>query len=163
MKVKGVAMITRTLREGKTFDDYREAWYHAQGFGLPTTMLTVVNLHNPREIVSIGIMELEDIKQLAPALKIDVKERLSHPLDAVVEDKIERKFGVIVSEDDFSMAGEIPKKPTTVEGKEVKYSEVEEVLGIAARMFDQASAERDRLKRDRSRIPGVPGGQASDA
>jgi len=150
MKVKGVAMITRTLREGKTFDDYREAWYHTRGFGLPTTMLTVVNLHNPREIVSIGIMELEDIKQLMPALKIDVRERLSHPLDEIVEEKIERKFGIIVSEDDFSMAGEISKKPTTVDGEEVKYSDFEEVLGIAARAFDQASAERDRLKQDKN-------------
>ncbi len=40
MKVKGMAMITRTLRQGKTFDDYRKAWYHNNSFGLPTQMLT---------------------------------------------------------------------------------------------------------------------------
>ncbi len=106
MKVKGVAIITRTLREGKTFDDYREAWYHTQGFGVPTQMLTVVNLHNPREIISIGI---------------------------------------IASEDDFSAAGEIPKKPTTVDGEEVKYSEMEKMIGIAADMFTEAAKERDGL------------------
>lgn len=145
MKVKGVALITRTLREGKTFDDYREAWYHTQGFGVPTQMLTVVNLHNPREIMSIGIMELEDIQQLKPALQIDIKERLSHPLDEVVEDEIVRKFGIIASEDDFSAVGEIPEKPTTVDGEEVKYSEIEKVIGTAAEMFTQAARERDRL------------------
>ena len=145
MKVKGVAMITRTLREGKTFDDYREAWYHTQGFGVPTQMLTVVNLHNPREIISIGIMELEDLQQLKSSLQIDIKERLSHPMDAVVEDKIVRTFGVIASEDDFSAVGEIPKKPTTVGGEEVKYSDIEKVIGTAADMFTEAAKERDRL------------------
>jgi len=145
MKIKGVAIITRTLREGKTFDDYREAWYHTQGFGVPTQMLTVVNLHNPREIISIGIMELEDVQQLKPALQIDIKERLSHPLDEVVEDEIVRKFGIIASEDDFSAAGEIPKRPATVDGEEVKYSEMEKVIGIAADMFTEAAKARDRL------------------
>lgn len=145
MKVKGVAMISRTLREGKTFEDYREAWYHTQGFGVPTQMLTAVNLHNPREIISIGIMELEDLDQLKPALQIDIKERLSHPLDAVVEEKIIRTFGIIASEDDFSAVGEIPKKPTTVDGEEVKYSEIEKVIGAAADVFTAAAKERDRL------------------
>jgi hypothetical protein len=147
MKAKGVAIITRTLREGKTFDDYRKAWYHTQGFGVPTQMLTVVNLHNPREIISIGIMQIEDIEQLPSILQIDIKERLANPLDDVVEDEIVRQFGIIASEDDFSPAGEIPRKPPTVDGEEVNYSEIEKVMGIAAGMFTEAAEERDRLNK----------------
>jgi hypothetical protein len=148
MKAKGVAIITRTLREGKTFDDYRKAWYHTQGFGVPTKMLTVVDLHNPRQIISIGIMEIDDIEQLPSILQIDIKERLANPLDEVVEDEIVRQFGIIASEDDFSMAGEIPRKPPTVDGEEVHYSDIEQVMGIAAGMFTAAAEERDRRKKD---------------
>lgn len=149
MKVKGVAMITRTLREGKTFDDYRKAWFHTHGFGVPTQMLTVVNLHNPREIVSIGIMDLEDIEQLQSALRIDIEERLANPLDDVVEDEIIRKFGVIASEDDFSPAGEIALKPMTVDGEEITYADIENTMNVAAEMFNAAAAERDRRKKEK--------------
>lgn len=151
MKVKGVAIINRTLREGKTFDDYRAAWYHTHGFGIPTKMLTVVNLFNPREIISIGIMELDDIEQLQASLKIDIKERLANPMDEVVEDTIVRQFGIVASEDDFSAAGEIPVRPMTIDGQEVTYSDIEAILGEAADMFTKASEERDRLKREQSR------------
>jgi hypothetical protein len=145
---KGVAIITRTLREGKTFDDYRKAWYHTHGFGVPTKMLTVLNLYNPREIWSIGIMDIEDIERLPSILQIDIKERLANPLDDVVEDTIVRQFGIVASEDDFSMAGEIPVKPPTVDGEEVNVSEIEEVIGIAARMFSEAAEERDRRRKE---------------
>ena len=43
---KFIAIITRTLREGKTLQDYRDAWFHSRGFGVPTTMYTSVNIAN---------------------------------------------------------------------------------------------------------------------
>lgn len=147
--MKGVAIITRTLREGKTFDDYRKAWYHTHGFGVPTQMLTIVNLYNPREILSIGIMELDDIEQLPSVLQIDIEERLANPLDEVVEDNIVRQFGIVASEDDFSMAGEIPPKPMTVAGEEVRYSDIERTMGVAAGMFTEAARERDRRRQEK--------------
>lgn len=148
MKVKGVAIITRTLREGKTFDDYRKAWYHTQGFGVPTNMLTVVNLFNPREILSIGIMELEDIEQLQAELHIDIEQRLANPLDDVIEDNIVRQFGIVASEDDFSAAGALEPQPMTIDGEEVEYSDIEKVIGVAAEMFTKAAEERDRRKKE---------------
>jgi len=45
--VKSVTIIHRRLREGKTFDDHRKAWFHTTGFGAPTTMYTVVNAFDP--------------------------------------------------------------------------------------------------------------------
>jgi len=33
--MKFITIIHRRLREGKTFDDYRKAWFHATGFGAP--------------------------------------------------------------------------------------------------------------------------------
>jgi len=93
-------------------------------------------------------MELDDISQLPSALHVDVEERLANPLDEIVEDAIVRTFGIIVSEDDFSTAGEIPPKPLTVDGKEVKYSDFEEIIRVASDMFTAAAVERDRRKRD---------------
>ena len=29
-----VAMITRRLKKGKTYDDFRRAWFHTTGFGV---------------------------------------------------------------------------------------------------------------------------------
>lgn len=55
--MKFVAMVTRTLKPGKTYEDYRNAWFHTTGFGIPTTMYTIINAFNPREIISIGILE----------------------------------------------------------------------------------------------------------
>ena len=71
--MKFVAVVTRTLREGKTYDDYRRAWFHSNGFGVSTQMYTVVNAFNPREIISIGIIDTE-IEQLSELLAIDVEE-----------------------------------------------------------------------------------------
>ena len=149
MKMKGVALVTRTLREGKTFDDYRQAWYHTHGFGVPTKMLTVVNIFNPREIISIGEMEFDDVEILPSVLNIDIEERLANPMDEVVEDTIVRQFGMVVSEDDFTAAGEIPIRPTTIDGEEVKYSDLEEAMGIAAAMFTEAFKERGRRRAEK--------------
>lgn len=150
MKAKGVAIITRTLREGKTLDDYRKAWYHTRGFGMPTRMLTVVDLNDPRRIISIGIMEIDDLGKLPAALEIDVEERIAHPMDDVVEDAVERRFGVIASEDDFSAAGAIAQRPMTVDGAEVTARDLEQAIGTAAGMFAAAARERDRRRREKS-------------
>ena len=82
--MKFIAMVTRTLKSGKTYDDYREAWFHTNGFGVPTTMYTVINAFNPREIISIGIGDLE-VSEIPGVLEIDVQDRLSNPLDEIIE------------------------------------------------------------------------------
>jgi len=51
--MKFVAIVTRTLRPGKTYDDYRKEWFHTNGFGIPRTMYPMVNAFNPHEIISI--------------------------------------------------------------------------------------------------------------
>jgi len=32
--VTTVSILTRRLREGKTYDDFRKAWFHTTGFGV---------------------------------------------------------------------------------------------------------------------------------
>jgi len=143
--MKVVAMVYRKLKEGKTFDDYRKAWYHTHGFGVPTKMYTIMNVFDPREIISLGIMETSTA-QLPSVLQIDVKERLISPLDDVIEKSIVRHFGVVVSEDDFSPTGIIEYKHASVDGIKVNFADIEEVLRTIAEMIAKASQDRERLK-----------------
>jgi hypothetical protein len=101
-----VAIVRRRLREGKTYDDFRRAWYHPVGFGVSNRMLTVLNGVDPREVIVIGITEATE-EQARELVAIDATEREKNPLDEVVEPEIERTFGVLIAEDDFSGSGPI--------------------------------------------------------
>jgi predicted NBD/HSP70 family sugar kinase len=142
-----VAILTRRLKEGKTYQDFRKAWYHTVGFGTRNSMYTVINAFDPREIIVIGMSEF-DLDSLMAGLQIDVKERLANPLDEVIEPEIGRTFGILVSEDDFSAVGEIPYKPASVGGEETDLAQIEGDLSEVARMIAEAAAQRDRARRE---------------
>ncbi len=38
-----VSIIKRRLKEGKTYDDFRKAWYHTTGFGTTSKLYTMIN------------------------------------------------------------------------------------------------------------------------
>ncbi len=143
--MKFVAIVTRTLREGKNYDDYRRAWFHSNGFGVPTQMYTVVNAFNPREIISIGIIDTE-VEQLSGLLAIDVEDRLANPLDEVIETTIVRTFGVVAAVDDFSAAGALAYVEPSVDGVAADAAELPDTLAAIAAMVSQASDDRDRAK-----------------
>jgi len=143
--MKFIAMITRTLKEGKTYDDYRQAWFHTNGFGLPTTMYTIVNAFNPREIISIGIMDGE-LSDLENSLNIDVKDRLANPLDDIIESAITRNFGVVTAIDDFSPSGKLTYIPPQVDGVTTNYDQITNILDTITTEIRGASAKRNALK-----------------
>lgn len=140
-----VAILTRRLKEGKTYEDFRKAWYHTVGFGTANRMYTMINAFDPREIVVIGFTEIE-LEQFLSGLKIDVKERLEHPLEDVIEPSIGRKFGLLVSEDDFSAEGAIDYKPPAVSGKETDLEQFAQDLQKVADSISEASRQRDRAR-----------------
>ena len=53
-----VSILVRRLREGKTYDDFREAWLPERGFGWPTRVVTAQRMDDPREIVTIGFSDI---------------------------------------------------------------------------------------------------------
>ncbi|MDD1753137.1 MAG: hypothetical protein LUQ38_08635 [Methanotrichaceae archaeon] len=101
-----VAIITRKLKEGKTYEDFRKAWFHTIGFGTSSKLYTMINAHDLREIIVMGFVNTEPAQFMSTA-RIDVKEMLSNPLDDVVEPEIGRKYKILVSEDDFSATNAI--------------------------------------------------------
>ena len=110
-----VAIVTRRLREGKSYEDFRRAWHHNVGFGVRNRMLTALNAVDPREVIVIGLTDV-DPERAAELVAIDAAEREHSPLDEVVEPEIGRTFGVLIAEDDFYAEGEIDYAPACVDG-----------------------------------------------
>jgi hypothetical protein len=98
----GVVFVRR-LREGKTYDDFREAWYPDTGFGVPARILSGTGLGDPREIVTIGFLDVDatDLEQLGA--NVAAAEATRHDrIDAVVESTELRTFFAIEGDHDFS-------------------------------------------------------------
>jgi predicted NBD/HSP70 family sugar kinase len=156
--VTTVSILTRRLKEGKTYDDFRRAWFHTTGFGVRgkevdgsgNSMFSMINIFDPREVVVIGFAKTT-LEQLEDALNIDVKVRSENPLDDVIEPDIGRKFCALVSEDDFSAAGDIPYKPATLAGKETDMAEFAKTLQSLQGLFAAASVKRDAANEKRKR------------
>jgi hypothetical protein len=161
--MKFVAIIHRRIREGKTFDDYRKAWFHASGFGAPTTMYSVVNAFDPKEIISVAVGggdggTFEETKaKMRSILDIDVEERNASPLDDIVEKSIVRHFGFVIAEDDFSPAGPLKYVPASVDGEKTDYDDFVTMSAELAQLIAEAAARRDKLTEER-RKKGGPGG-----
>ena len=155
--MKFITIIHRRLREGKTFDDYRKAWFHASGFGAPTTMYTVVNAFDPREIVSVAVGggdggSFEEMKsKMKSILDIDVKERNASPLDDIVEESIVRHFGLVIAEDDFSPAGPLQYVTPSVDGEDTDYDAFVRMSAELAQLIAEASGRRDKLTEERKK------------
>lgn len=145
-----VSILTRRLKEGKTYEDFRRAWFHTTGFAVKGTeagngkaqLLTFINIFDPREIIVLGFATTT-LEQLKNALDIDVKVRGENPLDEVIEPAIGRSFALQVAEDDFSAAGEIPYSPAAIDGKKTDMAGVAEDIRILAAIYAAASKKRD--------------------
>ena len=101
--VTSVSIITRRLRKGKSYDDFRKAWYHTTGFGVEgkeqggsNKMFSLINVFDPSEIIVLGFATTT-LEQLRDALNIDVSFRGENPLDEVIEPEIGRKFCALIS------------------------------------------------------------------
>jgi hypothetical protein len=142
-----ISIITRKLRKGKTYEDFRKAWYHTVGFGTTSKLYTAINAFDQKEIIVIGFVNIEPGQDPMKILRIDVKERLDNPLETVIKPKIGRTYGILVSEDDFSSAGEIEHRPPSINGKETDFTEISKGLALAQKLITQAASERDAARK----------------
>lgn len=159
--VTTVSILTRRLREGKTYDDFRRAWFHTTGFGVKgkgvpgssARLLTFINIFDPREVIVLGFATTT-LGQLEEALDIDVKVRGENPLDEVIEPAIGRSFALQIAEDDFSAVGDIPYKPAGIGGKQTDMAEFEKTLKAVAGFYAAAAKKRDAVNKARKRSEG---------
>ncbi len=129
-----VAIVRRRLREGKSYEDFREAWFHKTGFGASNRMYSCLNVADPREVITIALTEAspENAERL---IDVDAAERAGNPLDDIVEPRIGRTFAILVAEDDFSAAGQIPYRPASVGGRTTDLGEVQAALLLGASLL----------------------------
>jgi hypothetical protein len=99
-----------------------------------------------REIIVVALGEIGPGQDPLRILRTDVSQRLEHPLDAIIEPEMGRTFGIVVSEDDFSAAGEMELKPASVDGKETDFREVAGALAMARELVAQGAAEKERAR-----------------
>jgi hypothetical protein len=100
--VLGVVFIRR-LREGKTFEDFRAAWYPDSGFGVPSRVLSGAVIGDPQTVVTIGFVDAEpsDLEGMGAAVEAAEAARHSR-IDEVIERTEVRTFFVVDGDDDFS-------------------------------------------------------------
>ena len=129
-----VAIVRRRLREGMTYEDFREAWFHETGFGTSNRILSCLNVADPREVITIALTEAspENAERL---IAVDAGERAGSPRDDIVEPRIGRTFGILVAEDDFSASGQIPHRPASVGGRPTDLREVQTALLLGASLL----------------------------
>jgi hypothetical protein len=102
-----VAVLIRRLRDGKTYDDFREAWLPDQSFGFPTRVVSAQRVDDDREIITIGFSELDEAEAEAQLQRLGPQEQRRHDrIEAVIEPEMTRRFYVQVAEDDFTTVGE---------------------------------------------------------
>jgi len=142
----GIIILTRRLRKGKTYEDFRKAWYHTVGYGVPVRLYSAINAFDQREIIVVALGEAKPGQDPTKLIQIEVKERLGHPLEAVIEPEIGRTFGIVVSEDDFSPTGRMEYRPASVNGKVTDFKEIAQGLEVARELFARAAAEREQQK-----------------
>ncbi len=100
-----VAVFVRRLREGKTYEDFLEAWYPDKGFGIDGRgPITGKSLDDERELLTIGFVDLESREQLAEAMsRLADQEAVRHDLiDEVIESTTLRAIYEQLDEFDFS-------------------------------------------------------------
>jgi hypothetical protein len=98
-----ISVLSRRLREGKTYDDFREAWLPDQGFGFPTRVISAVRADDEREVITIGFSEIDEAEAQAQLARIAPQEQRRHDrIDEVVEPDMTRRFYVQVADDDFT-------------------------------------------------------------
>ena len=100
-----IGILTRRLREGKTYEDFREAWLPDKGFGVPTRVVSGQGLEDAREIVTIGFTDIapEDVEGFLA--RVGDQESVRHDrIDEVIEPAMARAFYVQVSDDDLTEA-----------------------------------------------------------
>jgi hypothetical protein len=102
-----VAIFRRRLKPGKTFEDFKRAWEAEQGFGVPARVLTAVALADPRDVLTIGFVDLTPAELEAGAAAVAEQEQTRHERIAEVIESTElREFYELRSEHDFSGAPE---------------------------------------------------------
>ena len=102
-----IGILTRRLREGKTYENFRDAWLPEKGFGVPTRVVSAQGLEDPCEIVTVGFTDIGPDDVEAFLARVGDQESVRHErIDEVIEPEMTRAFYIQVADDDLTEAPE---------------------------------------------------------
>lgn len=62
------SILVRRLKEDATYEDFHRAWFPEHGFGVPARVRNARRVDDPRELVSIGFLDMP-VESLAEGLE----------------------------------------------------------------------------------------------
>jgi hypothetical protein len=98
-----VSVFVRRLKEGRTFAEFVQEWEADRGFGVPTRVFNAQSLEDPRDVISIGFVQI-GADELAEGLAaVAGQERVRHDrIETVVESTTLRCMYELRAEHDFT-------------------------------------------------------------
>lgn len=99
-----VSVLVRRLKQGCTFEDFVRAWEADQGFGIPTRVFNALSLDDPREVISIGFVDVATGQLQEGLAGAQAPEAARHRrIDAVIEATSLRCMYELQTEHDFTL------------------------------------------------------------
>lgn len=97
-----ISIFVRKLKQGKTYEEFKENWYPDKSFEFPVRVINAVNSIDSSEILSIGLMKL-DLQEIDNKLnEIKEQELIRHNrIDSVIE--CTKLKGIYIIKDDNDM------------------------------------------------------------
>jgi hypothetical protein len=98
-----VALFIRRLKEGMTFEDFKRAWEADKGFGVPTRVFSAIDLGDPRLVLTIGFVAVDEEMLAAGMEAARPQEQVRHDrIDDVIESTELRAMYELRGEHDFT-------------------------------------------------------------
>jgi hypothetical protein len=98
-----VSVFVRRLKEGRTFEQFVDEWEADRGFGVPTRVFNAQSLDDPRDVISIGFVDVSVEALRAGLATAAAQEAVRHDrIDTVIESTHLRCMYELQTEHDFT-------------------------------------------------------------
>jgi hypothetical protein len=98
-----LAVFIRRLKPGLSYADFEEAWRAEEGFGVPARVISASSLADPRDVLTVGFVDIEPERLAAGSEAVADQEAKRHSkIDDVIESTELRAFYSLEGEFDFS-------------------------------------------------------------
>jgi hypothetical protein len=97
------SILVRRLKEGASYEDFHRAWFPDQGFGVPARVRNARRVDDPRDLLSVGFLDLP-VEHLAAGLeRVAAAERRRHDrITEVIESTVITGIYEVLDDYDFS-------------------------------------------------------------
>jgi hypothetical protein len=98
-----VAVFRRRLKAGVTFEEFQRAWEADRGFGVQARVFAAVSLDDPREVLTVGFVDLPADALAEGEARVADQEQVRHTrIDEVIESTELRAMYGLRTEHDFT-------------------------------------------------------------